>query len=294
MSVPAPASGWEAVRSWRREARRRILAARVALPPTLRQGMTAALTERLLPLLEGAESPVSFYWPFRGEPDLRPLMRALAAEGCELALPVVKAAGAPLAFRPWEPGCAMGRGVWDIPIPATDLEVTPRTLIAPLVGFDSELYRLGYGGGFFDRTIAAMKVPVEVIGVGFAMFQLPSIRPQAHDRAMGRIVTERSADLSPARGGSSPVCYADDPDVRRDDVLDAAGLELALRPVAASCPEERRPLLDFIFWRLGVEGNVATKATSADLDSCLAQIIPHVADDGIHASLQALRATLQP
>src|SRR5690606_32821252 len=122
--------------------------------------------------------------------------------------------GEPLTFRPWSPGCAMTRGIWDIPIPATDLEVTPRTLLAPLVGFDASLYRLGYGGGFFDRTLAKIGHGAEVIGVGYAMFQLPSILPQPHDIAMHRIVTDRSSALGLGTPGISPVCYADDADPR--------------------------------------------------------------------------------
>lgn len=297
MTDPTPKI-WEAVKAWRKEARGRILAARTALPPTLRQGMTAALMERLHPLLQEADGPISFYWPFRGEPDLRPLMRALAAEGIEIALPVAKKIGEPLTFRPWQPGCAMARGIWDIPIPATDLEILPQTIIAPLVGFDAALYRLGYGGGFFDRTLAQRKKPAEVIGVGFAMFQLPSIRPQPHDVPMGRIVTERSAALVTTAGGSSPVCYAEESEPRYAGELDMHELVSALQPLRAIVPVERIPLLEFIYWRLGRDdGNgevqVGAKAP-ADLDLYLARLIPRMQDDGIHAALQALRATLIP
>lgn len=293
MTVVAPNS-WELVRPWRKEARGKILGARTALPPTLRQGMTAALMERLHPLLQEAEGPVSFYWPFRGEPDLRPLMRALSADGIEIALPVGTKIGEPLTFRPWTPGCAMARGIWDIPIPATDIDILPQTIIAPLVGFDAALYRLGYGGGFFDRTLAARKKPAEVIGIGFAMFQLPSIRPQAHDIPMGRIVTDRSAALVASAGGSSPVCYAEDSDPRYAGELDLRELASALLPLASAVPSERLPLLDFIHWRLGTKHDGAQVAAPADIDVYLAKLIPRVQDDGIHAALQALRATLIP
>ena len=148
--------------------------------------------ERLHPILKEAEPPISFYWPFRGEPDLRPLMRALAADGIALALPVGKKLGEPLTFRPWAPGCDMARGVWDIPIPATDLEILPRTIIAPVVGFDAALYRLGYGGGFFDRTFAAMASRPLKIGIGYAEARIPTIFPQPHDVPMDVIVTDET------------------------------------------------------------------------------------------------------
>jgi 5,10-methenyltetrahydrofolate synthetase len=288
------ANSWDEVKPWRKEARGRILAARTALPPTLRQGMTAALMERLHPLLQEAEGPISFYWPFRGEPDLRPLMRALTAEGVEIALPVGTKIGEPLTFRPWEPGCAMARGIWDIPIPATDIEIFPQTVIAPLVGFDAALYRLGYGGGFFDRTLAARKKPAEVIGVGFAMFQLPSIMPQTHDIPMGRIVTERSASLAVATRGASAVCYAEEADPRYAGELDAHELIAALHPLLSAVPSERLPLLDFIHWRLSGKSDETPATPPADIDVYLGKLIPRVQDDGIHAALKALRATLIP
>ncbi|WP_303983283.1 5-formyltetrahydrofolate cyclo-ligase [Dongia mobilis] len=292
--MTAAPNDWDQVKPWRKEARGKILAARSALPPTLRQGMTAALMERLHPLLQEAEGPISFYWPFRGEPDLRPLMRALAADGVEIALPVGTRIGEPLTFRPWEPGCPMARGIWDIPIPATDIEILPQTIIAPLVGFDAALYRLGYGGGFFDRTLAARRKPAEVIGIGFAMFQLPTIKPQPHDIPMDRIVTDRSASLIVTAGGTSPVCYAEDADPRYAGEIDLRDLTAALQAISSLVPTERAPLLDFIHWRLGTTISDGHLPAPADLDTFLGRLIPRIQDDGIHAALQALRATLIP
>jgi 5,10-methenyltetrahydrofolate synthetase len=79
--------------------------------------------------------------------------------------------------------------VWNIPIPADGPEVVPNVLIAPFVGFDPQNYRLGYGGGFFDRTLAALKAPRQVIGVGHPGGALPTIHPQVHDIPMDVIVT---------------------------------------------------------------------------------------------------------
>jgi 5-formyltetrahydrofolate cyclo-ligase len=106
-----------------------------------------------------------------------------------LALPVVIAKATPLIFRPWHPGAPMARGVWDIPVPASGEPVEPDTLLVPLLGFDAEGYRLGYGGGFYDRTIAAMAIRPRTIGVGFACGRLSTIRPQPYDVRMDVIVT---------------------------------------------------------------------------------------------------------
>lgn len=106
------------------------------------------------------------------------------------ALPVVVARAAPLVFRPSAPDCQMEQGVWKIPVPVDGPEVTPDILLAPLVGRDGAGYRLGYGGDYFDRTLAALAVRPLVIGVGLAATHIHSIFPQPHDIAMDRIVTE--------------------------------------------------------------------------------------------------------
>lgn len=181
---------WEEVRAWRKAERARLIEARVATVQEIRARWTRRLTERLEPLLRESQGPVSFYWPFRGEPDLRPLMRRLAEEGVALALPVVAAPKSPLSFRPWKPGAKMELGVWNIPVPATPEEVTPALLLAPVVGFTADCYRLGYGGGYFDRTLAKLGPAHRAIGVGYELGRLETIYPQPHDIPMRAIVTE--------------------------------------------------------------------------------------------------------
>jgi 5,10-methenyltetrahydrofolate synthetase len=110
--------------------------------------------DRLIPSTPGAI--VSLYWPFRGELDLRDWMRSAAERGLRIALPVVVEKGQPLLFREWVPGARLTRGIWNIPIPVDGAAVTPSVIISPVVGFDPQNYRLGYGGGFFDRTLAAI------------------------------------------------------------------------------------------------------------------------------------------
>ncbi|MGH6879996.1 5-formyltetrahydrofolate cyclo-ligase [Hypericibacter sp.] len=182
---------WDEVRPWRKLERERLIAARVATVQEIRARWTRAIIETLEPILRESEGPISFYWPFRGEPDLRPLMRALDSEGFTLALPVVVEPKTPLAFRPWRPDSKMELGVWNIPIPATKEEVVPRLLLAPVVGFTPDFYRLGYGGGYFDRTLAKLGAGHAAIGVGFEMGRLETIHPQPHDIKMRQVVTEK-------------------------------------------------------------------------------------------------------
>lgn len=195
---PAYGGGLDApadVHAWRRAVRGRLLAARLALPREDRTALTARLVARLDAIVAcvapGGSPIVAAYWPFRGEPDLRPWLLALLERGWRAALPLVVAKRAPLVFRPWTAATPLTRGVWGIPIPAAGEYVVPDVIVAPLVGFDAAGFRLGYGGGFYDRTLAAIAGPRTVIGVGYAAAELPTIHPQAHDVPMDYVLTER-------------------------------------------------------------------------------------------------------
>ena len=133
---------------------------------------------------------VSLYWPFRGEPDLRGWLSSIVERGAAAALPVVIEKGRPLVFRAYRPGDRLEKGVWNIPVPADDVQVIPDVVIAPVVGFDPRNYRLGYGGGFFDQTLAALPREPQVIGIGYSLQAIATIYPQPHDIPMDRIVTE--------------------------------------------------------------------------------------------------------
>lgn len=162
----------------------------MSIPVEERTRVAAAVAgelDRLMP--HGAGLIVSAYWPFRGELDLRDWMRSLPGKGARIALPVAVEKGQALIFREWVPGGRLTRGVWNIPVPADGAEVVPDVLIAPLVGFDAQNYRLGYGGGFFDRTLATLKTPRRVIGVGHPSGALTTIYPQPYDIPMDVIVT---------------------------------------------------------------------------------------------------------
>ena len=189
----------DAVLHWRHAERQRLLAARALLPAEDRRHHTAAIIRHLgqtlgqtLGDLRGRT--VALYWPIRGEPGLRPWMEQLHAGGACCALPVVVQRHAPLRFHRWLPGARMVAGHWNIPVPADAEVVEPDVVVAPVVGFDAAGYRLGYGGGYYDRTLAALALVLprlpQRVGVGFASSALATIHPLPHDIPMQQIVTE--------------------------------------------------------------------------------------------------------
>jgi 5-formyltetrahydrofolate cyclo-ligase len=184
---PDPES-WDAVRSWRKAARARHLAVRAAFSAEERRRHAEAVEGFLRPLL-GMET-IGFYWPFKGEFDPRPLVTQLHAAGARLALPVVVGKKEPLVFRDWVPGAPLVNGVWDIPVPASGDDVWPDVLLVPALGWDRACYRLGYGGGFYDRTLAPIERRPRTVGVSHAALALRSVFPQAHDVALDCVVTE--------------------------------------------------------------------------------------------------------
>jgi 5,10-methenyltetrahydrofolate synthetase len=186
------------VMRWRKGERARLIAARLAIPAAERAAAAARIADGLDALLgDVAGKAISVYWPFRGEPDLRPWMRGLGARGARCALPVVVEKARPLAFRLWRPGDRLEPGIWSIPVPAEGAVVVPDVVIAPVVGFDRDCFRLGHGGGYFDRTLAALSPRPLAVGVGYAMAEIATIYPLSHDIPMAAIVTE-GATIAPA------------------------------------------------------------------------------------------------
>lgn len=185
---------WPEIARWRKAERERLITARLAVLADDRAAMSARIAEGVDALIgDPAGRVVSLYWPFRGEPDLRSWIASITARGATAALPLVIEKGRPLVFRAYRPGDRLEKGVWNIPVPAEGAEVIPDIVLAPVVGFDPQNYRLGYGGGFFDRTLAALPRKPLVIGVGYSLQAIPTIQPQPHDIAMDRIVTEVGA-----------------------------------------------------------------------------------------------------
>ncbi len=189
---PGPGEGLpDQIKSWRRAERERLIAARMAIPVASRRAVRERVHAVLMaevPELRG--STIGFYWPFRAEIDLVACVRDLTAVEGAAALPVVVAKAQPLAFWRWRHGMEMRPGIWDIPVPAVAEAVAPDCLLVPLVGFDDQGYRLGYGGGYYDRTIPTLPRRPLLVGIGYASQHLPSVRPQPHDLPMDAIVTE--------------------------------------------------------------------------------------------------------
>jgi 5-formyltetrahydrofolate cyclo-ligase len=179
------------LRVWRKAQRQRLLALRTGTPPAERRVWGRQIEERLRALLQQRPRIIlGVYWPFQAEFDPRSLIDWLIAAGSTVALPAVVDKKGPLEYRAWRPGEKLVDGVWNIPIPERRRIVVPQAVLAPLLGFDRDCYRLGYGGGYFDRTLAALAPRPWAIGVGFELSQLETIYPQDFDIPMDLIVTE--------------------------------------------------------------------------------------------------------
>ena len=187
-----PRAGWTEVRAWRRTARSRILDERrrdARADKKLRALAIGGLLEELAPEFRGRT--LGFYWPMKGELDLVPFVRKLLPSLVGAALPVIVEKRQPLEFWQWSADTKLRNdGIWNIPFPAERVLAQPDVLIVPLLGFDAAGYRLGYGGGYYDRTLAVLRPRPRLIGVGYELGRLPSIDPQPHDIPMDVIVTE--------------------------------------------------------------------------------------------------------
>ncbi len=133
---------------------------------------------------------IGFYWPFQGEFNPLFAINTLRTQGAGTALPVIVEKSRPLKFFEWSPTVKMSNGVFNIPVPVDTIEINPDVLLIPMIGFDEDGYRLGYGGGYYDRTLAGISPQPLKIGVAFEIGRTSSIVPQPHDIPMDFIVTE--------------------------------------------------------------------------------------------------------
>jgi 5,10-methenyltetrahydrofolate synthetase len=174
--------------------RRDVLARRRALDEDEYARRSRAVRQQLRTnFAQLATRQVGFYWPINREPDLRPAIEGWLAAGqaaFAALLPVVVDSGAALAFRPWRPDVAMTTGRYGISIPATGGFVQPQALLIPLAAFDAAGFRLGYGGGYYDRTLAELRPRPLAIGIGFELCRVDSIHPGSHDERLDAVVTE--------------------------------------------------------------------------------------------------------
>lgn len=198
MGVDArPNNRTEARLAYRRSLRRSMIERRLALSVEECSQRSIELCRHLVTSFpELNQLRVAFCWPVRNEPDLRPQLESwLSAEeqGFLALLPVVVEENAPLAFRAWFPECQLTPDRYGIPTPVSGDFIVPEALLLPVNAFDAGGYRLGYGGGYFDRTLAALNSAKRrplVIGVGFELARVDSIQPEPHDLPMDAIVTE--------------------------------------------------------------------------------------------------------
>jgi 5-formyltetrahydrofolate cyclo-ligase len=204
--------------AWRKSERTRLLLERSALSEETLAGLRSRIDthiERTFPdLVHGV---LAFCWPYKNEYDVRHLAAALRRRGATTAMPVVVAPKTPLIFREWHPGVKLADGPLGIPYPVDSREVQPDHVLLPMLGWDAQGYRLGYGGGFFDRTLASLARRPRVIGLAYEQAYMQTIQPQPHDVPVDFVVTERGVYrrepeglkfLDNPQGFSSPPCYA--------------------------------------------------------------------------------------
>lgn len=137
---------------------------------------------------------VSGFMSFGEEIDVLPLIARLAAEGWRTAMPVIEGPRRPLSFRAWKPGDPTVKGVWDIPRPTDEAEpADPDVLLVPLLAFDAQGYRLGYGGGFYDRTLERLRAmkPVVAVGVAYGAQEIERAPRGEYDQPVGWVLTEK-------------------------------------------------------------------------------------------------------
>jgi 5-formyltetrahydrofolate cyclo-ligase len=170
------------------------LARRDALPAAQRQAAAVTIAERIFPVKVIPGMIVSGFSPINSEINPLPLMKNLANAGAQLALPVVAGRGLPLIMRAWRFGDTLKAGQWGIREPAADTpQVDPDILLVPLAAFDRHGHRIGYGAGYYDLTINALrgKKPVIAIGLAFAVQEIPRVPATQRDARLDLVLTER-------------------------------------------------------------------------------------------------------
>jgi 5,10-methenyltetrahydrofolate synthetase len=186
---------------WRKAERQTLIARRMAAPADTRAEWGARIEAQVreaFPVLAGMT--IGFYWPFQAEFDPRPLITDLIAAGARAALPVVVAKATPLEFREWYPGVTLAPDAFGLSVPVGTPVLVPDAVLVPPVGIGAVGDRLGYGGGFFDRTLASLAPKPLSIAVAFELSRIPTTHPQAHDVLMDYVVTEARIEAAVAGG----------------------------------------------------------------------------------------------
>ena len=197
----------------KRALREAAVARRDLLPPDVRMRAAETIPALPFPVPVAKGAIVSGFSPINTEFNPIPLMRKLAGAGAGLALPRIAGRGNPLSMREWKFGDTLIAGVWGIREPGPDArEVEPDILLVPFAAFDRAGYRIGYGAGYFDMTIASLRErkPVTAIGVAFAAQEIPGVPAFDYDQRLDFVLTEREvidcradpqSPLVPAKAG---------------------------------------------------------------------------------------------
>jgi len=180
---------WKDVSVFRKAERARLYAQRQAVSADERKAVAGHISGRLTEILGDVSGrTIAVYWPIRGEINLRPWMVEASNRGARICLPVVIAKDQPVEFHHWMPDCAMAKGIWNIPVPADAVPLVPDVVIVPLLGVDENGYRLGNGGGYYDRTLARLPGDLLTIGVGQTFARIKTIFPMPWDIPMKQVV----------------------------------------------------------------------------------------------------------
>lgn len=189
MSVASPADAKAVLRRAMLERRR---AAHRAIGPEAAQ----AVADFVLAEIDPKGKNIAGYWPLGDELDSRPALGALSVAGAQVALPVVAGQGHALIFRRWKPGDVLEQGPFGTMHPGARTPVIhPQILLVPLVAFDLEGHRLGYGAGYYDRTIAGFRAQgkVTAIGIAYDIQRVDTVHADSHDQALDGVITNAGA-----------------------------------------------------------------------------------------------------
>ena len=177
--------------------RQELIEQRLNMPDRL---VRADLLQRVMRiwLVGRTDTMIGAYWPIKGEFDPLPALHRWKEDGelleesqrRRIGLPVVDREKKTLQFHAWYPGCPMEEDAYNIPKPKDTEVIVPTLLFVPCVGYGAGGYRLGYGGGFYDRTLAELRPKTFTVGLGFAQGFLPDLEPEAHDVPLDAILNE--------------------------------------------------------------------------------------------------------
>ena len=177
--------------------RRQLVEKRLNMPDRLHRSDLLQRVMRIW-LVGRTDTVIGAYWPIKGEFDPLPALHRWKEDGelldepqlRRIGLPVVDKVNQTLKFHAWFPGCPMEADAYDIPKPKDTEVVTPTLLFVPCVGYSPGGYRLGYGGGFYDRTLAQLRPKPYTVGLGFAAGMLPNMEPEPHDVRLDALLNE--------------------------------------------------------------------------------------------------------